>query len=111
MEKKTKLSVSGSAKKSIKNIEFAKTKSKNSVVIDKQQNKFSSKSGTSKFSGIKSKQTNSFNRGLSVKQKFEPKLSPSTSNFEKRKLAEQRATKRLKGQNEIKDKKTLKTES
>jgi hypothetical protein len=34
MEKKTKLTISGSAKKSIKNIEIAKTQSKNAVVIE-----------------------------------------------------------------------------
>ena len=36
MEKKTKLTISGSAKKSIKNIEIAKSKGKNSVLIEKQ---------------------------------------------------------------------------
>ncbi len=36
MEKKTKLTISGTAKKSFKNIEIAKTHNKNSVVIDKQ---------------------------------------------------------------------------
>ena len=36
MEKKTKLTISGSAKKSIKNIEIAKSQGKNSVVIEKQ---------------------------------------------------------------------------
>ena len=33
--KKTKLTISGNAKKSIKNIEIAKTHNKNSVVIEK----------------------------------------------------------------------------
>ena len=36
MEKKTKLTISGSTKKSIENIEIAKTQSKNSVVIQKK---------------------------------------------------------------------------
>ena len=35
MEKKTKLTISSSAKKSIKNIEIAKTQGKNSVLIGK----------------------------------------------------------------------------
>ena len=35
--KKTKLTLSGIAKKSIENIELAKTQSKNSVVIEKNQ--------------------------------------------------------------------------
>ncbi len=46
MEKKTKLTISGSAKKSIKNIEIAKTQGKNSVVIEKQTGKLSSKGGS-----------------------------------------------------------------
>ena len=37
MEKKTKLTISGSTKKSIENIEIAKNQSKNSVVIQKKQ--------------------------------------------------------------------------
>ena len=36
MEKKTKLKISGIAKKSIQNIEKAKTQGKNSVIIEKQ---------------------------------------------------------------------------
>ena len=39
MIKKTKLTISGIAKKSIENIELAKTQSKNSVVIEKKSNK------------------------------------------------------------------------
>ena len=37
MEKKTKLTISGSAKKSIKNIDVTKSHGKNSVVIEKQK--------------------------------------------------------------------------
>ena len=44
----------------------------------------------------------------SFKPSFDNKSSASSNDFEKRKLAEQRATKRLKGDNENKDKKTLK---
>ena len=50
--KKTKLTLSGIAKKSIENIELAKTQSKNSVVIEKKQNKFSGKSNFGKNSRI-----------------------------------------------------------
>ena len=46
MEKKTKLKISGTAKTSIKNIEIAKTKSKNSVVIEKSKNNFVKKAGS-----------------------------------------------------------------
>ena len=42
-KKKTKLTLSGNLKKSISNIEKAKTQGKNSVFIEKKSNKFSSK--------------------------------------------------------------------
>ncbi len=100
--KKTKLTLSGIAKKSIENIELAKTQGKNSVVIEKKSNKFNSKRGlfnkSKEKSFIKSKPANTFNV-LSQKTK--------TNDFEKRKLAEQRARKRIKGelpQKEIKGK-------
>ena len=38
--KKTKLTISGTVKKSIKNIEIAKSQGKNSVVIGQQKNNF-----------------------------------------------------------------------
>jgi len=48
--------------------------------------------------GFKPKTTSTFNRGAPVKPSFAPKSpSPITNDFERRKLAEQRATKRLKG--------------
>ncbi|MDA9599723.1 translation initiation factor IF-2 [Candidatus Pelagibacter sp.] len=108
MEKKTKLTISGAAKKSFKNIEIAKTQGKNSVVIEKQPSKFSSRGGSSRPGGFKPKTTSTFNRGAPVKSSFAPKSPPITNDFERRKLAEQRATKRLKGDNDNKDKKTLK---
>ena len=107
--KKTKLTISGIAKKSIQNIEIAKTQGKNSVVIEKQVNKFPSRGGPSRPGGIKPKTTSSFNRVAQNKPSFPSKSPPITNDFERRKLAEQRATKRLKGGNENKDKKTLKT--
>jgi translation initiation factor IF-2 len=108
MEKKTKLTISGAAKKSFKNIELAKTQGKNSVVIEKQPSKFPSRGGSSRSGGFKPKTTSTFNRGAHVKPSFAPKSPPITNDFERRKLAEQRATKRLKGDNDNKDKKTLK---
>ena len=108
MEKKTKLTISGIAKKSIKNIEIAKTQGKNSVVIEKQSNKFLSRGGSVKPGGFKPKTTSTFNRGAPIKPSFPSKSPPITNDFERRKLAEQRATKRLKGENDSKDKKTLK---
>src|SRR5210317_36321 len=108
MEKKTKLTISGTAKKSFKNIELAKTQGKNSVVIEKQPNKFPSRGGSSRPGGFKPKTTSTFNRGAPIKPSFALKSPPITNDFERRKLAEQRATKRLKGDNDNKDKKTLK---
>ena len=108
MEKKTKLTISGTAKKSFKNIELAKTQGKNSVVIEKQPSKFPSRGGSSRPGGFKPKTTSAFNRGAPVKPTFPAKSLPITNDFERRKLAEQRATKRLKGDNDNKDKKTLK---
>ena len=108
MEKKTKLTISGTAKKSFKNIELAKTQGKNSVVIEKQPSKFPSRGGSSRPGSFKPKTTSTFNRGAPVKPSFAPKSPPITNDFERRKLAEQRATKRLKGDNDNKDKKTLK---
>jgi translation initiation factor IF-2 len=108
MEKKTKLTISGTAKKSFKNIELARTQGKNSVVIEKQSSKFPSRGGSSRPGGFKPKTTSTFNRGAPAKPSFAPKSPPITNDFERRKLAEQRATKRLKGDNDNKDKKTLK---
>ena len=109
MEKKTKLTISGTAKKSFKNIEIAKTQGKNSVVIEKQPSKFPSRGGgSSRPGGFKPKTTSTFNRGTPVKPSFAAKSPPITNDFERRKLAEQRATKRLKG-DDNKDKKTLKS--
>ena len=120
MEKKTKLTISGSAKKSIKNIEIAKTQGKNSVVIEKQPHKTLNKQphktlnrsgggGVVSKSGFKPKTNSTFKRGNTNKTSFSNKSSLISNDFEKRKLAEQRATKRLKNEFETKDKKNLKT--
>ena len=109
MEKKIKLTISGSTKKTIKNIEKAKTQSKNSVLIDKIANKLQNKVRSFRPGSAKSNNSSTYNRGLSSKQSFNKKLPPIANDFERRKLAEQRATKRIKGDNESKDKKNLKT--
>ena len=103
--KKTKLTISGTAKKSIKNIEIAKSKGKNSVLIEKQPNKFSNRSGSFKPGGTKPKSPSSFNKGFVGKKPLTTKFPPAANDFERRKLAEQRATKRLKGENEAQNKK------
>ena len=102
--KKTKLTVSGAAKKSIKNIEIAKTQGKNSVVIGKSKNNFVKKSSSFKSSETNTRPKNfsSFNRGTLSKSSFGTKSSIITNDFERRKLAEQRATKRSKGDSDAK---------
>ena len=102
--KKTKLTISGSSKKSFK--EFGinrdiKNKSKKTVVIDKKNNR-----PYNKPSGFKSQPTNNLKGGTSFKSNFPGKISSPTSDFERRKLAEQRATKRLKTNVDNKEKKT-----
>ena len=98
--KKTKLTLSGIAKKSIENIELAKTQSKNSVVIEKKASKFSPRGNYSRPASVRSKPAASPTGSFSLKTTTEPnKLSSSiTNDHEKRKLAEQRATRRLKGE-------------
>ena len=100
--KKTKLTISGTAKKSIKNIEIAKTQGKNSVLIEKSKSNFFKKGSSFRPSGTdtKSKPKSSFNRGAPFKTSFGAKTPPVSNDFERRKLAEQRATKRLKGDGE-----------
>ena len=110
MEKKTKLTISGGiAKKSIKNIDKAKNLGKNSVIIEKQTGKFTSRGGSFKSNPSKIKNNFSSNKGTFGKPNYIPKSPPLTSDFERRKLAEQRATKRLKEENENKNKKSIKS--
>ena len=82
MEKKTKLTISGSTKKSIKNIEIAKTQGKDAVVIEKQTNKFQNRGGSFRSNLSKPKSTFSFNRGSGVKSSFVPKSPAITNDFE-----------------------------
>ena len=86
--KKTKLTISGTAKKSIKNIEIAKTQGKNSVVIEKPKNSFVKRGGSFRTSDIKtgSKSTSSFNRGAPIKPSLGAKTPSTTNHFERRKL-------------------------
>ena len=103
-KKKTKLTISGNPKKSFKNFDTAKNQTKKTVIIERQTNKPVNKSNLGKSFGSKS--SSNFKRGMNFKSNLSPKISTVTSDFEKRKLAEQRATKRLKDDKEIKDKKT-----
>ena len=96
--KKTKLTLSGIAKKSIENIELAKTQSKNSVVIEKKPSKFTPRGNFSRPASVRSKPVVSPTGSIAPRTATAPKSSsPITNDYEKRKLAEQRATRRLKG--------------
>ena len=92
-KKKTKLTISGTSKKTIDNIEIAKSKAKNSVIIEKRQGKFSSKQSFQKPYNQRH-----YLKPKKIPIKNEPIIAKPTSDYEKRKLAEQRATKRLKGE-------------
>ena len=96
-KKKTKLTISGSSTKTISNIELAKSKGKNSVIIEKKLGRFGNKPRFPK----NNKQETSFKSKSFTTSKAtvfsKPSPTPS-SHFEKRKLAEQRATRRLKGE-------------
>ena len=94
--KKTKLTISGKPKKSFKDFDTSKNQSKKTVIIDKQQQKPFGKGIGNRTSGFKQPSTN-FKKGSSIKNNFPNKSQPIASDFERRKLAEQRATKRLKG--------------
>ena len=92
--KKTKLTISGNPKKSYKNFDSSKSQGKKTVVIQKQTNKLKSKGNFGK--SLNYKPSFDFKRGTPFKSNNITKNIPSTSDFERRKLAEQRATKRLK---------------
>ena len=111
MEKKTKLTISGSPKKSIKTFEINKSQKKNIINVDKKVDNNQNRKKTFKTSGgFKSKFSSPVNKGSFFKPSFSGKTSSATSDFERRKLAEQRATKRLKGENESLSKKSKITE-
>ena len=103
--KKTKLTISGSPKKTFKNFDSSKSLGKKTVVIGKQSSKPYNKGNFNKPSGTRPLSSN-FKRDKPLKPGFTPKILSTTSDFERRKLAEQRATKRLKGDSDNKDKKT-----
>ena len=100
-KKKLKLTISGSSRKTKDSIELAKSQGKKTVVIEKKS-RFGSKP-----SFLKKETQRKFQNKPNINfQPQKPTFSkPNQSNdFEKRKLAEQRATKRLKGDNAQKGK-------
>jgi len=106
-KKKLKLSITGSSKKTLNSIEQAKTQSKNAVFIEKKAGRILRKSFNQKI--------NRTNNNFKPQEKYAPVKNTFVdqksvkSDFEKRKLAEQRATKRLKGELVTKDISSRKT--
>jgi len=101
-KKKTKLTISADAKKSIGKIEFTKIKNKSSVIIEKKPSKFKH-SSSNKTAG----QSTRFKekKFSTVKTQIISKIAPPIKDYEKRKLAEQRATRRIKSDTNFKDSK------
>ena len=94
-KKKTKLTISGSPKKPFKNLDSSKSQGKKTVIIERQSSRSTGKGGFSKqFTNKFTTTNNKF--GSNFKSNFSQKTPSITSDFEKRKLAEQRATKKLK---------------
>ena len=87
--KKTKLTISGKSKKPIRSFDPIKPHGSKSISITKNTNKFVKKGTSSRPD----------------RPVFTPKKQGTFNDFEKRKLAEQRATKRLKDEGNLKDKK------
>ena len=115
--KKTKLTLSGIAKKSIENIELAKTQNKDSVIIEKKPNRFLGKKPFNKPTGsrplnqktgeFKSKLSSPISRNNSPSKPSAPSI---TNSYERRKLAEQRATRSFKNESATKGKTDKKRE-
>ena len=99
-KKKIKLKLSGNLKKSISNIERAKSQGKNSVLIEKKNNKFSNKRS---FNFNRPDFNPKKNNSVKFKTPTFEKQNVPSNDYEKRKLAEQRATRRLKADPEKKD--------
>ncbi len=107
--KKTKLTISGSPKKTFKNFDASKDQGKKTVIIEKKTTIRQAFKGNFNKSTLNKPLSGGFKRPSSIKPNVFSKISSNTSDFERRKLAEQRATKRLKGDLTNKEKKTKQT--
>ena len=99
-KKKLKLSISGKSKRTFNSIEQAKSQSKNTVLIERKPGRVHKKQPFQKFNrpSINARQPNPIIDKKNLN-------NFAKSDFEKRKLAEQRATKRLKGEAPSRDNK------
>ena len=89
-------------KKNFKDFSSSKTQGKKTVLIEKQSGRSSNKGNFNK--PFPSNSPSNYKKGTS-KPNFPPKTLTAPSDFERRKLAEQRATKKIKSDTD-KDKKT-----
>ena len=103
--KKTKLTISGNPKKSFKDFNSPKTQGKNLSPSSRGFSKSTGKGNFKKPTGAGFKSSSNFGKSSGFKPNFPSKTPSPLSDFERRKLAEQRATKRLKGDSD-KDKKS-----
>ena len=103
--KKTKLTISGNPKKSFKDFNSPKPQGKNLSSSSRGFSKSTGKGNFKKPTGAGFKSSSNFGKSSGFKPNFPPKTPSTLSDFERRKLAEQRATKRLKGDSD-KDKKS-----
>ncbi len=100
-KKKLKLSITGSSRKTLSSIEQAKSQSKNAVFIERKAGRILRKPSNQKIN----RSNNNFKtqeRQIPAKNSVIDQRNIK-SDFDKRKLAEQRATKRLKGEPVPKD--------
>jgi translation initiation factor IF-2 len=104
-KKKTKLTISGNPKKSFKDFNSPKPQGKNLSSSSKGFSKTTGKGNFKKPTGTGLKSSSNFGKSSGFKPNFPQKTPSALSDFERRKLAEQRATKRLKGDPD-KDKKS-----
>ncbi len=99
-KKKLKLSITGSSRKTLSSIEQAKSQSKNAVFIERKAGRILRKPSNQKIRSNNNFKTQE--RQIPSKNSFIDQRNIK-SDFDKRKLAEQRATKRLKGESVPKD--------
>ncbi len=97
MEKKTKLTISGNVKKKIERFNYSSSKKNTSIILDRPTNSDKSKVNTRPVR----RPTNTGFKKNNLNQNKKNFVLPN--DFERRKLAEQRARKRIKGEENLKD--------
>jgi len=91
-KKKLTLSISGSNQKRSDKIQYVKSQNKNSVIVEKKNIRSGFRKLTQQFD------RNQVKSDIKIGKTFNKDLALVNKDFEKRKLAEQRATRRAKGQ-------------